>query len=159
MALFTKALDVGTTAPDFALPSQSGQVVRLSDLTAEKIVVLYFYPADDTPGCTKESCSFRDHYDVFKDAGAEVVGVSKDSVASHTSFANKHRLPFTLLSDTDGSVHAQYGARTLAGLMPRRVTFIIDKNNTIRHVFNAMFKAEQHVSESLEIIKKLTAHT
>jgi thioredoxin-dependent peroxiredoxin len=157
MSFLTKTLRVGDKAPDFTLPSQSGQPVRLSALTAERVVVLYFYPADDTPGCTKESCSFRDHYDVFKDAGAEVIGVSKDSVASHTAFASKYRLPFTLLSDADGAVHAQYGARTLGGLMPRRVTFVIDRQNTIQHVFNAMFQAEQHVTDALGVIQSLTA--
>src|SRR5215470_17507782 len=93
-----RPVDVGDTAPDFSLPSQAGEQVRLSDLWHRGPVVLYFYPKDETAGCTAEACSFRDSYEVFKDAGAEVVGVSSDSVASHGKFAQKHRLPFTLLA-------------------------------------------------------------
>ena len=99
-----RRVSVGDHAPDFTLPDQSGKPVRLSDLLGERAVVLYFYPKDETGGCTAEACSFRDSYEVFKDAGAEVVGVSSDTVESHQSFATHHRLPFVLLSDADGAL-------------------------------------------------------
>src|SRR5689334_13032822 len=91
---------VGDAAPEFDLPDAAGTRVRLADFRGKKSVVLYFYPKDDTPGCTKEACSFRDNYEAFTDAGAEVIGVSSDSEASHRKFADKHRLPFTLVADT-----------------------------------------------------------
>src|SRR5258705_4624934 len=102
---------VGERAPDFTLPNQSGDPVTLSDVYRDRVVVLYFYPADDTTGCTREACAFRDSYRVFADADARVVGVSHDSVASHQRFAGRHRLPFLLLADGDGAVHQAYGVR------------------------------------------------
>src|ERR1700760_5008647 len=105
-------IQVGDKAPDFTLPRQDGTTVSLRDLLGQgggRAVVLYFYPKDDTPGCTAEACSFRDAYEDFKDAGAEVVGISSDSSDSHQAFASKHRLPFTLLSDADGAVRKLYG--------------------------------------------------
>ena len=111
----------GDKAPDFTLPSQAGEPVRLSDRLGERVVILYFYPKDETPGCTKEACAFRDSYEVFTDAGAEVIGVSSDSVASHDAFAGHHKLPFTLLSDEGGSVRKSYGVPATLGLLPGRV--------------------------------------
>src|SRR3712207_9161708 len=105
---------VGDTAPDFTLPSQNGTPVNLRDFRG-KAVVLYFYPKDDTPGCTAESCAFRDQHEVFKTAGAEVIGVSGDSPESHQKFAAKYQLPFTLLSDKGDQVRKQYGASTEIG--------------------------------------------
>jgi peroxiredoxin len=98
------AVNVGDRAPEFELPDASGKRIRLSDFLGRQSVVLYFYPKDDTPGCTKEACSFRDQYEAFKDAGAEVIGVSSDSEASHQKFATKYKLPFTLVADTGGGV-------------------------------------------------------
>src|SRR5690606_34936307 len=100
-------------------------------------VVLYFYPKDDTPGCTVEACSFRDAYAVFSDAGAEVVGISSDSVGAHKAFADKHRLPFRLLADHGGHVRASYGVKKTLGLIDGRVTFIIDRGGVVRHVFSS----------------------
>src|SRR5215475_3232389 len=94
-----RGIGVGDKAPDFTLPSQSGEQVRLHDRVGQRVIVLYFYPRDNTSGCTAEACAFRDSHEVFTDAGAEVIGVSSDSVARHTAFAAKHDLPFTLLSD------------------------------------------------------------
>src|SRR5690242_21695896 len=94
-------VQAGDKAPDFTLPSQSGDPVRLHDRLGERVVVLYFYPKDNTPGCTAEACAFRDSHEVFTDAGAEVIGISSDSVARHTAFADRHQLPFTLLSDQE----------------------------------------------------------
>src|SRR5262245_42183152 len=95
----TNEVGVGQPAPDFSLPDQSGTLVRLSAVVAQQVVVLFFYPKDNTPGCIAEVCSFRDSYEVFSDAGARVIGISSDSVASHQGFASKYHLPFTLVSD------------------------------------------------------------
>jgi thioredoxin-dependent peroxiredoxin len=146
---------VGDEAPDFVLPDRTGKMVRLSEFRGRKAVVLYFYPKDDTPGCTKESCAFRDSYQDFQDAGAEVIGVSSDSAESHGRFAAKHRLPFTLLADQGGQVRKRYGVPATLGLLPGRVTFVIDRAGIVRHVFNSQFQATQHVSEALEALRAL----
>jgi thioredoxin-dependent peroxiredoxin len=113
---------VGDVAPDFRLPSNSRGDVSLSEFRGEKSVVLYFYPKDETLGCTKEACAFRDSYEVFKEQGAEVLGVSSDSVDSHEKFATHHNLSFPLLSDSDGKVRKTYGVSSTLGLLPGRVT-------------------------------------
>jgi peroxiredoxin Q/BCP len=146
---------VGDQAPDFVLPDRTGKMVRLSDFRGRKAVVLYFYPKDDTPGCTKESCAFRDSYEEFSDAGAEVIGVSSDSAESHGKFTAKHRLPFTLLADQGGQVRARYGVPATLGLLPGRVTFVIDRDGVVRHVFNSQLQATQHVTEALEALRRL----
>jgi peroxiredoxin Q/BCP len=153
----TPGIGVGHTAPDFSLADRAGKTVRLSDFRGRKAVVLYFYPKDDTPGCTKESCAFRDQYQDFQDAGAEVIGVSSDSEASHEKFAAKYRLPFTLLTDRGGAVRKQYGVPATLGLLPGRVTFVIDRQGIVRHVFNSQFQATQHVAEALDALKRLSA--
>jgi peroxiredoxin Q/BCP len=140
---------VGDRAPDFDLPDRSGKTVCLGDYRGKKAVVLYFYPKDDTPGCTAESCEFRDRYQDFQDAGAEVIGVSSDSEASHRKFADKHELPFVLLSDRGGAVRKKYGVPATLGLLPGRVTFVIDKQGVVRHVFNSQFQAKKHVGEAV----------
>lgn len=142
-------VNVGDRAPDFTLPSQTGDPVRLSDLLGDKAIVLFFYPKDDTPGCTAEACAFRDSYEAFTDAGAEVVGISGDSVGSHRRFVAGHRLPFILLSDADGAVRRRYGAARWMGLLRARVTFVIDRDGIVRHVFESQFAAAQHVTEAL----------
>jgi peroxiredoxin Q/BCP len=144
---------VGDEAPDFVLPDRTGKMVRLSEFRGRKAVVLYFYPKDDTPGCTKESCAFRDSYQDFQDTGAEVIGVSSDSAESHGRFAAKHRLPFTLLADQGAQVRKRYGVPATLGLLPGRVTFVIDRAGIVRHVFNSQFQATQHVSEALEALR------
>ena len=150
-------VQAGDKAPDFTLPSQSGEPVRLHDRLGERVVVLYFYPKDNTPGCTAEACAFRDSHEVFADAGAEVIGISSDSVARHTAFADRHRLPFTLLSDQGGQVRKSYGVPPVLGLLPGRVTYVIDRNGMVRHVFNSMTNIDGHVGEALEVVKKLQA--
>jgi thioredoxin-dependent peroxiredoxin len=116
-------VDAGSKAPNFTLPSQSGEMVSLKDFLGKKPVVLFFYPKDDTPGCTKEACAFRDDYEEFEKLDAEVIGISSDSVESHRSFAEKHFLPFTLLSDEGGKVRRLYGVPSTFGLFPGRVTY------------------------------------
>ncbi|MCB1134598.1 MAG: peroxiredoxin, partial [Verrucomicrobiae bacterium] len=120
-------LGVGDRAPEFALPDQDGKVVRLADFRGEKNVVVYFYPKDDTPGCTKESCAFRDQFEAFADVGAEVLGISSDTQASHKAFAAKYRLPFRLLADESGEVRRAYRVPKSLGLIPGRVTYVIDR--------------------------------
>jgi len=117
--------------------------------------VLYFYPKDFTPGCTKEACTFRDNYEDFKDAGAVVMGVSSDSTDSHRKFAEKYNLPFLLLSDSDGKVREMYGAKKIGGL-PGRVTFLIDKMGVIRMIFSSGLNAKQHVEEAMRVLKLLS---
>jgi len=147
-------VNVGDKAPDFTLPSQLGDNVTLSEYFGKKNVVLYFYPKDESPGCTREACAFRDSYELFTDLGAEVIGVSADSVESHKAFAEHHNLPFTLLSDVDNSVRKLYGATSSLGI-PGRVTFIIDKKGVVRHVFSSQLQAEKHVIEAREVLKKI----
>jgi peroxiredoxin Q/BCP len=144
----------GDLAPDFTLPKQDGSSVRLKDLLGKGAVVLYFYPKDDTPGCTVEACSFRDAYEDFKEAGAEVVGISSDSADAHRAFADKHRLPFTLVADEGGKVRKLYGVPSTFGILPGRVTYVIDREGVVRHVFNSQLNPAKHVREALEVLKK-----
>ena len=148
-------LKVGDKAPDFTLPSQMGDNVTLSEFFGKKAIVLYFYPKDESAGCTREACRFRDSYDAFTDLGAEVLGVSSQSVESHKSFASHHGLPFLLLSDADGKVRQLYGVSATMGIIPGRVTFIIDKKGVARHVFSSQFQPEKHIEEALKILKEL----
>jgi peroxiredoxin Q/BCP len=152
-----RGIQAGDTAPDFTLPSQSGEPVRLGDRLGQRIVVLYFYPKDNTPGCTAEACAFRDSYEVFTEAGAEVVGISSDSAARHAAFAGQHQLPFTLLSDQGGKIRKLYGVPAVLGLLPGRVTYVIDRQGTVRHVFSSMTNIGQHVSDALEVVRQLQA--
>jgi len=147
-------LKEGTTAPAFKTTDQNGESVSLKDLRGQK-VVLYFYPKDDTPGCTKEACSFRDAYSKFKKHDITVLGVSPDKEASHKKFVTKYQLPFTLLADTDHSIADAYGVwgekkfmgRTYMGV--HRTTFLIDEKGKIRKIFEKV-KPEDHASEVLE---------
>jgi thioredoxin-dependent peroxiredoxin len=153
---WTMTLKVGDRAPDFTLHSSGDKSVTLSQLYAERTVVLFFYPKDDTPGCTVEACGFRDSYQTFVDAGAEVVGVSSDSVASHDRFAEKHKLPMTLLSDPGGKVRLLFGVKSTLGLFPGRATFVIDRGGVVRHAFVSQLRAGAHVGEALSVVRELT---
>jgi len=141
-----------------------GDTVTLSDYFGKKNIVLYFYPKDETIGCTKEACAFRDEYQVFADLGAEVLGVSGQSVNSHKSFAAHHGLPFLLLSDEGNKIRSLYGVPPNLGLIPGRVTYIIDKKGIVRHIFNSQYQPEKHVEEAKRILnmfdqKEKTAQT
>jgi peroxiredoxin Q/BCP len=119
-------------------------------------VVVFFYPKDETPGCTAEACSFRDSYDVFQEAGATVVGISGDSPSSHRKFADKHGFPFLLLSDEGGRVRAQFGVPKTLGLFAGRSTYVIDAEGVIRHAFHSQLQATKHVDEALEAVRGLS---
>lgn len=138
-------------APDFTLPDQDGASVTLSELRGGWVVV-YFYPKDDTPGCTAESCAFRDAHEAFTDAGVRVIGISSDDVASHRAFVDKYSLPFTLLADVDGSVRRSYGVPKTLGLLPGRVTYVIDPDGVVRKIFSSQFKPKKHIDEALAVI-------
>lgn len=149
------ALNVGDALPEVSLKSQTGDTVNLKDFVGKKCVVLYFYPKDDTPGCTKESCSFRDSYTAFQEAGAEVIGISADDQASHQAFAAKHQLPFTLLSDTGNAVRKSFGVPSTFGILPGRVTYVIDREGIVRHMFNSQLNFQGHIDESLKVVQGL----
>lgn len=155
--VFFLSVQVGDLAPDFTLPSQMGDNVTLSEYIGKKNVVLYFYPKDETTGCTKEACAFRDSYEVFTNLGAEVLGISVQSVESHKSFATHHGLPFLLLSDEENKIRKLYGVPTNLGIIPGRVTYIIDKKGVVRHVFNSQYQPQKHVEEAIEVLQKLNA--
>jgi thioredoxin-dependent peroxiredoxin len=140
---------VGERAPEFELRDQSGSAVQLSRLLEKGPVVIFFYPKDDTTGCTKEACRFRDDFARFGRTGAQIVGISSDSVESHRRFAAKYSLPYTLLSDPGGRVRKLYGATSLFGLMAGRATFVIDREGVVRHVFSSQSKFGEHVDEAL----------
>ena len=152
-----RGIQVGDKAPDFTLPSQSGDEVRLFDRLGERVVVLYFYPKDNTSGCTAEACAFRDSYETFTDVGAEVIGVSSDSADKHAAFAGQHNLPFTLVADKGGRVRKSYGVPSVLGVIPGRVTYVIDRTGTVRHVFSSMTNIGQHVNDALEMVRQLQA--
>jgi peroxiredoxin Q/BCP len=145
----------GSLAPNFTLPSQSGKMVSLRDFLGKKPVILYFYPKDDTPGCTKEACAFRERHEDFRELNAEVIGISSDPVESHRSFAAKHELPFTLLSDEGGKVRKLYGASSTFGLVPGRVTYVLDEEGVVRHIFSSQLGVEEHVEEALEALRSI----
>jgi thioredoxin-dependent peroxiredoxin len=148
-------LEPGQKAPNFSLVTDAGQSFELHAELAKGPVVLFFYPKDDTPGCTAEACTFRDQHEVFAESGAQVVGVSSDSVASHDKFKARHRLPYTLLSDPGGRVRKLYGVKKTLGLWDGRVTFVIDRDGTLRHVFRSAVNARRHVDEALRTIRQL----
>ncbi len=129
--------------------------MSLRDFLGKKPVILYFYPKDNTPGCTKEACAFRERHEDFRELNAEVIGISSDPVESHRSFAAKHELPFTLLSDEGGKVRKLYGASSTFGLVPGRVTYVLDEEGVVRHIFSSQLGVEEHVEEALEALRSI----
>lgn len=151
-------LEAGNPAPEFSLRNQADEIVRLSDYRGKKVVVLFFYPKDSSAGCTVEACSFRDSYEDFQDAGAEVIGISGGTTEGKQAFIQKNRLPFTLLTDADGSVARAYGiGKKLFGLMEQRITFVIDRDGVIRHRFESETNMTRHTDEALRIVRQLQA--
>jgi peroxiredoxin Q/BCP len=149
-----KELAIGDPAPDFSLVDEKGMPVSLKDFIGKKIVILYFYPKDFTPGCTTEACSFRDDYKLYEDKGAVVIGVSLDSVESHSKFSEKYELPFPILSDKSKEVAKAYGVLGIGGLAAKRVTFMIDKNGKIARIFPKV-DVKQHSEEVLKALEEL----
>lgn len=151
----TKKIEVGDQIPMFSLKDQDGKEFSVKDHVGKKKLVIYFYPKDDTPGCTKEACKFRDEFEVFQDLEAMIIGISADNVKSHKNFALKYNLPFTLLSDTNNEVRKSFGVPgELFGSVPGRVTYIIDLNGKVQYIFNSLFKAEKHIEEAKKILSQ-----
>ncbi|XP_015693481.2 putative peroxiredoxin Q, chloroplastic isoform X1 [Oryza brachyantha] len=145
----------GSPAPNFSLKDQDGKTVSLSKFKGKPVVV-YFYPADETPGCTKQACAFRDSYEKFKKAGAEVIGISGDDSASHKEFKKKYKLPFTLLSDEGNRVRKEWGVPAdLFGTLPGRQTYVLDKSGVVQYIYNNQFQPEKHIGETLKILQTL----
>jgi peroxiredoxin Q/BCP len=144
-------LEAGKTAPDFTLPDSYGTPHSLDELLSGGPLVLFFYPRDDSPGCTKQACSFRDSYERLSALGVKVAGISRDSVASHQAFQQKYDLPFLLLSDTEGSAHQAYRTSVL-GLMTRRITYLIKPDKTIALAFEQNLKMGSHVEAILDVL-------
>ena len=152
----TMKVVVGSQVPAFELKNQYNELFSLDSVIGKKNLVIYFYPKDDTPGCTKEACSFRDQFAVFADADAMIIGISAQSVESHLAFAQKHRLNYQLLSDTGNKVRKLFGVPSnLFGLVPGRVTYIVDKKGNVVYIFNSQMDAEKHVDEALRILQAM----
>ena len=151
-----KKIEVGSKVPMFELKDQNGELFKLETVLGKNNLVIYFYPKDDSPGCTKEACSFRDQFKVFADADAIIIGISAQSVESHLKFAKKHRLNYTLLSDTRNEVRKLFGVQAnFFGLIPGRVTYVVNKEGKIMYLFNSQIQAEKHVNETLRILQKI----
>jgi peroxiredoxin Q/BCP len=146
---------VGDVAPDFTLPDQTGALVELKQLLGRTAVVLYFYPKDATPGCTVEARAFQRSYDAFQQAGAEVIGISSDSIASHRRFATSEQLSFPLLSDRDGAVRELYGVEKTLGILPGRVTYVLDPAGVVRHIYSSQLMPTRHSTEALGAVQAL----
>jgi len=148
-------LKIGDAIPAFSLPDQNGKLFDINAVLGKKNLVIYFYPKDDSPGCTAQACSFQDQFEVFKEADAIIIGISGQSVQSHKEFVAKHRLTFTLLSDEGNKIRKQFGVPTnLFGLLPGRVTYIADKTGKVIYIFNSQINATKHVDEALRILKQ-----
>jgi peroxiredoxin Q/BCP len=151
-----KKVEVASMLPEFRLPDQNGKMFDISSVVGKKNLVVYFYPKDDSPGCTKEACYFRDEYDVFDKAGAKIIGISGQSVESHKKFADKYKLNFTLLSDQGDKVRKLFGVPAdMFGALPGRVTYVIDKSGKVVYIFDSQTQPTKHVDEALRIIKGL----
>lgn len=151
----SKSIEVGDRAPEFSAKAHTEETIRLSDYLGKQSVVLYFYPRDDTPGCTTQACTFRDSHSAFSDAGAIVIGVSGDSIESHKEFAKRRHLPFPLISDGGGKLRRAYGVPTTFGLIPGRVTYVIDREGIVRMKFNSQLNPKRHIEEALQVLREI----
>jgi len=149
-------IQIGDSCPSFILKNQFSEDFDVNQVLGKKTLVIYFYPKDDTPGCTKEACSFRDRFEEFQDLGCEVIGISSDSEQKHKEFADKHKLPFILLADTNQSVRKSFGVPgSLFGLIPGRVTYIVGKEMKIKGIFNSLLNPLGHIEHALELVKTI----
>lgn len=147
-------LGVGDRVPSFVLQDQFGKPFNIEDHVGKSAMVIYFYPKDDTPGCTKEACAFRDSYESFTDKNIKVIGISGDDVESHRNFAEKYNLPFTLLADTENKVRELFGVKAnVLGLIPGRVTYVVDEQGKIIFQYESQFKATKHIEEAINAIE------
>jgi peroxiredoxin Q/BCP len=150
-----EAIKIGDKVPSFTLKDQNGLDFSSQEFAGKTAMVIYFYPKDDTPGCTKEACSFRDTYSDFRDLNAKVIGISADNVSSHKKFAEKYNLPFSLLADTKNQVRKLFGVpNSMLGLVPGRVTYIVNEKGLVTGIYDNMFNSERHIKESLKALKK-----
>lgn len=152
----SQSIQIGDHCPIFSLPDSLGKDIQVNDYLGQKILVLFFYPKDDTPGCTKEACAFRDAYADFVDLGCEVFGISSDGAATHQNFQQKHQLPYPLLSDSQKKVRQQFGVPgNLFGLIPGRVTYVIGLDGKVAGIFNSQTNPVGHITEALKVVKSL----
>lgn len=150
------SIKIGDKCPIFSLLDQKGEMYNLSDVIGQKNCVIYFYPKDNTWGCTKQACSFRDAFQDFVDLGCEVIGISSDSVSSHKLFSEKYNLNFPILSDSKDEVRNLFGVpKSLFGLLKGRVTYIIDKNGIVVWVFNSQVNSVAHISKAINFVKEM----
>ena len=149
-----EAIEVGDKVPIFSLKDQDGAVFNIDKHVGKMAMVIYFYPKDDTSGCTKEACKFRDNFTEFEDRDVKIIGISGDSVESHKNFADKYNLPFTLLADTENEVRKLFGVPySMFGTIPGRVTYVVNKEGVVIHIYNSMMKAGNHIDEALKVLK------
>jgi peroxiredoxin Q/BCP len=148
-----KPVKEGDKIPDFTLPDQFGSPFEISSLVGKKMVVIFFYPRDESPTCTRQACHFRDMYQSFVEAGAEIIGISSQSVKSHLDFASKYNLQYRILSDEGNRVRKLFGVPSdFFGLMPGRVTYVADLKGTVIYIFSSQLNVEKHVDEALKIL-------
>ena len=146
----------GDRAPEFEGTLAGGKQLRLRDFRGRRHVILYFFPKDFTPGCTREACSFRDRRAEVAGLDAEIVGVSLDTPEKHEAFAQKYQLPYPLVSDRSGAIATAFGVARLGGWLPtKRVTFVIDKQGVVQHVIQSEFSIDMHIDEALETLRRL----
>jgi len=149
-----KKIEIGDQVPNFSLKDQNNKTFNIADNIGKPMVV-YFYPKDDTPGCTKQACKFRDEFEKFTDLGTLVIGVSADNIESHKKFEEKYNLPFILLADTENEVRSLFGVPKNLFLIPGRVTYVIDKRGVIQYIFNSQLGIEKHIGNSLQKLKEI----
>lgn len=155
-----EAIEVGSNVPSFTLKDQYGELFNIDSVLGKKNLVIYFYPKDNTSGCTAQACSFRDQYEVFEEADAIIIGISGQSVESHLEFAKEYNLNFTLLSDTEDEVRELFDVpSTLFGIIPGRVTYIVNKEGKVVFTFDSQFNAEQHITEALQFLREMESNT
>ncbi|MCX6257147.1 MAG: peroxiredoxin [Bacteroidia bacterium] len=148
--------EIGSHIPEFSLMDQYGHLFEINTILGQKNIVIFFYPKDDSPGCTREACYFRDQFEVFSETDALIIGISGQSVESHRKFADKYRLNYILLSDEGNKIRKLFGVPTnLLGLLPGRVSYVIDKSGKVVYVFNSQTRTANHVDEALSILKEL----